>query len=80
MKTELESASVEQLLGEDSDVSNGADEDCELLDRHGHKLARRLSPVINKALCQKHAPIFVEECLQSSYKIDVGLRSVKTRV
>ena len=29
MKTALESASVAQLLGEDSDVSNGADEDCD---------------------------------------------------
>ena len=29
MKTALESASVAQLLGEDSDVSNGANEDCD---------------------------------------------------
>ena len=29
MKTALESASVAQLLGEDSDVSNGTDEDCD---------------------------------------------------
>ena len=35
MKTELESASVEQLLGEDSDVSSGADEDCECADQDG---------------------------------------------
>ena len=35
MKTALESASVEQLLGEDSDVSSGADEDCECADQDG---------------------------------------------
>ena len=38
MKTELESASVEQLLGEDSDVSNGADEDCECADQDGFSM------------------------------------------
>ena len=35
MKTALESASVAQLLGEDSDVSNGADEDYDCANQDG---------------------------------------------
>ena len=36
--------------------------------------------MINKALWQRHAPVFVEECLESSDKLDVGLKSAKNRV
>uniref|UniRef100_A0AAV1UIE0 Uncharacterized protein n=1 Tax=Peronospora matthiolae TaxID=2874970 RepID=A0AAV1UIE0_9STRA len=48
---------------------------CRLLDRHGHKLARSSYAVINKALWQRYASVFVEECLELSNKPDVGLKS-----
>uniref|UniRef100_M4BYR1 Uncharacterized protein n=1 Tax=Hyaloperonospora arabidopsidis (strain Emoy2) TaxID=559515 RepID=M4BYR1_HYAAE len=43
MKTALESASVAQLLGEDSDVSNGADEDCDCADQDGLSMENEVS-------------------------------------
>ena len=43
MKTALESASVAQLLGENSHVSIGADEDCDCADQDGLSMENEVS-------------------------------------
>ena len=96
MKTELASASVAQLIGDDSSVYIGADEDCGSAEQDGLtienlvSIARSTRSQVDKKLVSCDQQATVARTLRFSWKnvlnqatskkLDVGLKIVKTRV
>uniref|UniRef100_M4BWE6 Uncharacterized protein n=1 Tax=Hyaloperonospora arabidopsidis (strain Emoy2) TaxID=559515 RepID=M4BWE6_HYAAE len=76
METALESASVAQLLGEDSDVSIGEDEDCDCADQDGLSMenARRGEGGADSAVGWKGVCIDTKAGFSASCKIYESLQ------